>query len=266
MMGDSQRSTRQAAAAVSLVAGLVIAVVLLALVIRRLQGRESVTTGCLTVSGGAYSTPTPGPTPTVPSWYPMGWSGPVLGDWGGGGSPGTPAEMAGEAPVIAEVEVLCIEPARFWTWGGARPTSPDDDLGRDIFSPVILKAVKYWKGDGGAPGFVVDQRGGALDGVSYDVEPSPGFRVGDRGVAFLWPVPRLDLPEWSKDPHGRQLIDVAAAYGPKWEIASLVDYYAYREGQALSYFHATQAYNGPWVPLAMSVRDFEDQLRGALQP
>lgn len=210
----------------------------------------------------SYETPTPGPTPTLPSWAPSN-----LSDFQGADECSSIAECAELAPVVAEVEVIRIDPPRFNTNNGALPTEDPShsSAGLSIFSPVVLRIVRYWKGsDEGMNGYIVSEKGGTLIGFTHSVEPGPIFRANGRGVAFLFPNTRDELQHVpTLTPTIQQLQDVADEYGQDYEQAEVIDFYEYEGDSVNSVIQAI--FNGfEWIPRMLPINQFEEELNDAL--
>lgn len=211
----------------------------------------------------SYSTPTPGPTSTLPPWA----EGLLSMDDGTVDENRSVSEWKHVANVVAEVVVIRKDQARFDTITGAFPT--EDPLGRNfgltIFAPVVLQAITFYKGAWlGMEGFVVREDGGTLVGFSHRVEPRTTFTLSTHGIAFLSPTTReeLQIAQGQLPPFHQHILEVADELGTHYEPASVLNYFEFNGTNAYSMMEATKP-GSEWLPRVISIEQLLHELSGS---
>ena len=99
-----------------------------------------------------------------------------------------PAGHVKNVDIVAVVTILRVEEPRWNSSDGKTP-------GEFIYTPVLVQAESYLKGDG-PRSFRISQLGGTRDGVRVVEEDGYAFEAGMKAVVFLNP-PGVNINGWT---------------------------------------------------------------------
>ena len=134
-----------------------------------------------------------------------------------------------DADIVLEAQVEFVGPLRFNTLDGLLPILPTGPDGVWIYQPARLVAQRRFKGPESVTATWIPVWGGRLDGYAFERRPSHRILSGQRGVAFLAPVPAgPQSAPWHL--HLAELADP-----PSTEpVRLLLNWYRFEDGSAIS--------------------------------